>query len=212
MINDIHQRFWENTDVDKNEIINLSGVHPLKARNIYVYGSRVYRTNKKDSDFDIVLTAGSLLDHTEIKSDKYNIHVHTPDKFKEDLNNYLVYALECFYAPDWAKVQIKEPFADFKINPNKLKQSILTQSANTWHGAKYKFGTGDVLRALKTGFHAIKAVQFGIQILETGKISDFSANNDLLIDIRGCEFYDWRPFKEKYLPLKIELEEKFKSL
>jgi len=196
------------------EIYELSKpkVHPLKVRNVYVYGSRVYGSNRPDSDFDIVMVAGHMLPHEEIKSEKYNIHIHTPDKFKADLLNYKMYALECFFAPDWAKVLIKESYRDdFSLNEAKFKQSILTQSSNTWSDAKYKFQTGDIHKGLKTGFHALKVLQFGIQILDKGWIYDFGANNDLLLEIKNSEFYDWKPFKEKYLPLKIELEEKFKK-
>lgn len=194
------------------EIINLSGVHPLKIRNVYIYGSQVYGTNTKNSDFDIVMTAGALLNHEEIRDEKYNIHVHTPDKFKTDLKNYMLHCLECFYAPDWAKLQIKETYEDFTIVPNKLKQSILTQSSNTWNNAKYKFNNGDIYRGLKSGFHAIKALEFGCQILEQGKIYNFASLNDLLYEIKDSEYYDWKPFKEQYLPIKIDFENKFKAL
>jgi len=54
-------------------------------------------------------------------------------------------------------------------------------------------------------------LEFGLQILDYGRINDFSSNNQLLEEIRSCEFYDWKPFKEKYLALKIEFEEKFKN-
>lgn len=198
--------------LDLKEIIALSEVHPLKVRNVYVYGSRVYGSNRPDSDYDIILVAGALLNHEEIRNEKYNVHIHTPDKFKSDLNNYMMHCLECFYAPDWAKLQEKEKYADFSINSNKLKQSILTQSSQTWTHAKYKFQTGDIHRGLKSGFHAIKALDFGIQILEQGKIYNFGANNELLFEIMNSEYYDWKPFKEKYLDLKIQFEEKLKAI
>lgn len=196
-----------------SEILDLLApkVHPLKVRNVYVYGSRVYGSNRPDSDFDIVVVAGHMLPHEEIKNEKYNIHIHTPDKFKADLFAYKVYALECFFAPEWAKVSIKESYNDFSINEAKFKQSILTQSSNTWSDAKYKFQTGDIHRGLKTAFHAIKVLQFGQQILDKGFIYDFGANNELLSEIKNSEFYDWKPLKEKYLPLKIELERQFKE-
>ncbi len=187
-------------------------IHPLKIRNVFVYGSRVYGSHRPDSDFDIILIGGAMLNHEEIKSEKYNIHIHTPDKFKQDLNNYTMHCLECFYAPDWAKILVKEPYADFGIkNVDKFKQSILTQSSQTWTHAKYKFQTGDIHRGLKSGFHAIKCLEFGLQILNFGQIKDFGANNDLLAEIKESSYYDWKPFKEKYLPLKIQLEEEFKN-
>ncbi len=197
---------------DLAEIIELSGINRLKVRNVYVYGSRVYGYNRPDSDFDIMFIAPNLLDHTEIKNPKYNIHIVNPDKFKNDVMKYEMHALECIFAPDWAKLQIKETFADFKIDNSKFKQSILTQSSQDWHHAKYKFQIGDGEKALKSAYHSFKTLMFGIQILEQGKIYDFSQCNDLHAQITNEDFYEWKPLKEKYLSQKIEIENNFKKI
>lgn len=57
--------------VDVNKIIELSGVHPLKVRNIYIYGSQVYGYSRKVSDYDVVLVAPGTQPR-EIKDEKYN--------------------------------------------------------------------------------------------------------------------------------------------
>lgn len=91
-------------NIDLKEIIELSGIHPLKVRNVYVFGSRVYGYNRENSDFDIIMVAPNLEKHKEIRGEKYNIHIVTPDSFKEELlRNYKMTYMECVYAPEWAK-------------------------------------------------------------------------------------------------------------
>ena len=198
-------------DIDTQEIINLSGIHPLKVKNIYIYGSQIYGTNRPDSDYDVIMVAGNLLEHQEIKSEKYNIHIHTHDKFKRELLNHDIHNLECIFAPDWAKLQEKENY-NFALNKDKLKKTLLSQSHNSWHKAKMKFLEGDAYNGNKSGFHALRILMFGIQVAEYGKIINYSAANDLFYEIDNSNFYDWDQFKNKYLDYKKELENTFKLL
>ena len=68
------------------DIILHSGLHPKRVHNIYVFGSRVYKTNSDNSDWDIIMVANNSVEAIELKLEKYNIHIYTPDKFKEDLD------------------------------------------------------------------------------------------------------------------------------
>ena len=197
------------------DIINASGLHPLKTRNIYIYGSQVYGTAREGSDWDIILVGANLLAHEELKKkfgdELLNIHIITPDKFSEGLKNHDIMNLECIFAPSWAKLQEKISVEDFVVNPKKLIKNNLAQSFDSWRGAKRRINDGDIYRGLKGVFHSLKMLMFAIQILEHGKIVDYSAANYLYSEIHGCDEYDWDYFRDKYLPLKVELEKKLKS-
>lgn len=197
------------------EIISKAGIHPLKVRNIYLYGSRVYGTNRADSDFDIILIGTSLVEHKEMQESigdsQLNIHIITPDKFKRDLESHNIMNLECFFSPEWTRIQEKESLK-FVLNKKKLAKNIIAQSFNSWQGGKFKLNEGDIYRGLKSVFHSLKMLLFAIQIMEHGKIVDFSAANYLHSEINDCDEIDWEYFREKYLPFKIELENKLKNL
>lgn len=193
------------------EIIKETNLHPLKIKNIFIYGSRCYGTNREDSDYDFLVVANNLLEASEIKGQKYNIHIHTPDKFKRALQYHDIHALECIYAPDWAKLQIKEEYP-FKLDKLRLKKSLLNSSHNSWTKAKMKLNECDIYSGTKSAFHSLRILIFGIQIAEHGRIIDFSEANYLWKKIDACEELEWDSFKEEYLPLKIELEKKFKAL
>lgn len=199
-------------EIDKEEIISLSKVHPARVKSIYLFGSRVYGTNRPDSDYDIILVGSSLIEATEIRSGKYNIHVHTPDKFKRDLYNHDVHNLECIYAPESAIIYEAEKYS-FKLDKNRLKKSFLSASHNSWMKAKNRIIECDVEGGVKSAFHSMRILMFGIQIAKHGKIIDFSeANGMWTIMDQFDESYEWQPFKEMFLPEKIKLEKEFKKL
>jgi len=213
---------------NKEAIITASGVHPLKVRNIYVYGSRVYGTARDGSDWDIIMVASHLLAHEEkrvtIKAAKpiydgdgndlsgvlLNIHIITPDKFTSDLKLPNIMNLECAFAPDWAKLQEKMTLS-YKVEVKRLIKNNLAQSYSSWNGGKRKIREYNIDKGIKSIFHSLRMLMFAAQIAEHGKIVDYSVANDLYSEITDSDEFEWDYFKEKYLPLKVQLEEKLKS-
>jgi len=197
------------------QIIEKVEIHPLKTRNIYLYGSRIYGTSNEDSDYDIILIGASLLEHSEknlkIDGKRLNVHIITPDVFKRGLENHDIMNLECYFSPDWARLQEKEQLK-FVLNKKKLAKNIIAQSFNSWQGGKHRLNEGDNYRGLKSIFHSLKMLMFAIQILEHGKIIDYTSANYLHKEINDCNEIDWEYFRETYLPFKIELENKLKKL
>lgn len=196
------------------DVIKASAVHPLKIKNITIYGSRIYGTSREQSDYDIIMVASNLNVHDEIRTRHngtlLNIHIITPDKFKEDLERPNIMNLECIFAPGWAKLQEKLALP-YEINVKKLIKNILAQSFSSWQGGKLKIRKYDFPRGSKSIFHSLRMLMFATQIAEHGKIVDFSAANHLYSGIVDSDEIEWSYFKEKYLPLKVQLEEKLKS-
>ena len=199
----------------KEEIITASGVHPLKVRNIYLYGSRVYGTAKPESDYDIIMIASHLLAHEEkratVNGVLLNIHIITPDKFTSDLKMPNIMNLECAFAPDWAKLQEKMTLS-YKVEIKRLIKNNLAQSYSSWNGGKRKIREYNIDKGIKSIFHSLRMLMFAAQIAEHGKIVDYSVANDLYSEITDSDEFEWEYFKEKYLPLKVQLENKLKSL
>lgn len=196
------------------EVIAAAGVHPLKVKNIFLYGSRVYGTANETSDWDIIMIASHMLAHEEkkvtVNGALLNIHIFTPDYFKEELKLHHPRALECLFAPEWIVLLNKVPLAQ-EINIKRLVMDTLNESRNRWRRAKnaileYNFYTGQ-----KSAFHSLRILIFAIQVAEHGKIIDYSAANYLYPQIVGVDEIDWDFYKETFLPTKIELEEKLKT-
>jgi predicted nucleotidyltransferase len=196
------------------EIIKASGVHPLKTRNVFMYGSRVYGTAKETSDWDIIMIASHMLAHEEKKETVngalLNIHIFTPDYFKEELKNHIPRALECLFAPEWIILKNKVPLTQ-EINVKRLVMTTLHESGSRWKRAKMCILDNNFYTGQKSLFHSIRVLIFALQVAEHGKIVDYSEANYLYPQIVECDEIDWNYYKEKFLPIKIELEEKLKT-
>lgn len=200
----------------KEDVITAIGIHPLKVKDIFIYGSQVYGSATETSDYDIaVVTGGVLLPHEEkrltVKGAKLNIHIYTPDVFADALKKHDIMNLECIFAPDWARLQEKTVYSK-EIDVKKFISHNLTQSFTSWKQGKMKLDDGNIEKGVRSIFHSLRMLMFAAQILEHGKITNFSVANELYEEILYCNEYDWDYYKEKYLPLKKELEEKLKSL
>jgi predicted nucleotidyltransferase len=198
----------EDINISLQEVKDLVALPEWKILNVYMYGSRVYGTFHQDSDFDFLVLANSLDREKELKRGRYNIHIHTPDKFQDDLWAFHMVNMECIFAPSFAKLQEKIEYRKaFGFDPFKLKKSILKQSHDSWMKSKMKFREMDLERATKSLFHSLRMLLFGAQLVEEGEIVDFSEANHYWEEISGMEEYKWNVFKEKFLPLKKQLEE-----
>ena len=203
-------------NIDKNEIISISKIHPSKVWNIYLYGSRVYGTSDVNSDYDIMITGGSTLETQEIyaatPSRQYNIHIHVPNKFEDDLRKHDIHTLECIWAPDFAKIQIKKDYnTEFNIDKVVLKKKLFTQSHDSWVKGCRKIKETDIYRGAKSIYHSLRILMFGIQISKNGRIINFEDGNSLYSEIMAADEYTWDYYKGKYLPLKKELEKRFRD-
>lgn len=199
----------------KEELIEAVGINKLKIRDIFIYGSQVYGSAHEGSDYDIVMVAGALLPHEEkrltLNGVNLNVHVYTPDIFKQALQKHDIMNLEAVFAPEWAILQEKSNYSR-EVIAKKLIKNNLTQSQSSWFNGKMKIKDGNITKGVKGIFHSMRMLMFAAQIIEHGKIVDFSVGNSLYEEMMDCDEFEWSYYKEKYLPLKVELEEKLKSL
>jgi len=158
------------------DIILHSGLHPKRVYNIYVFGSRVYSTHSENSDWDIIMVANNSVEAIELKGEKYNIHIYTPDKFKEDLEWHRINNLECIYAPTWAKLQENTTY-NLDINFPKLRHATSHISSNSWVKCKKKLEIGDYYTGIKSIFHSLRIPMFATQVATKGTIYDFEVAN-----------------------------------
>lgn len=203
--------------VDKNtskkileESIRASKLHSSKIHNVYIFGSRVYNTYKKDSDWDIIIVANNSVSNTEIKHPIYNLHILTPDKFQEDLDWHRPNALECLFSPNWAKLQENRKF-NFQLNKSKLRHSISHTNSNSWVKAKKKLAQDEYLIGIKSLFHAIRIPMFGIQMVNSNKIENFECANFLWEELMSKK-WNWEELDKKYRELNNKTMSEFRKI
>ena len=193
------------------DIIRTSGIHPSRIFNIYIFGSRAYNTFKPDSDWDVIMVANNSVESTEIRRGLFNIHIYTPDKFKADLDWHRINNLECIYAPDWAKLKETIKYNDFKIDPNKLRHAISHISSNSWVKAKKKLLEGEYNIGIKSFFHSLRIPMFGIQILQSGRITDFTCANHIWDKLKRGR-WTWNELDTEFRELHNNILTEFRKL
>jgi predicted nucleotidyltransferase len=194
-----------------DDIIRTSGIHPSRVFNVYIFGSRVYGTSSSDSDWDVIMVANNSVESTEIRRGLYNIHVYTPDKFKADLDWHRINNLECIYAPDWAKLKETIKYDSFVIEPKKLRHAISHISSNSWVKCKKKLTIADdYYTGIKSLFHSIRIPMFATQIMQHGRITDFSCANHIWDKLKRGR-WSWEMIEDEFKLLHNSVLSEFRK-
>jgi len=201
--------------------MQYQGEFPHPVTNIYEFGSRVYGSNDEnsDSDFIMVCTSEFYKEQIQGKETDINVHWYTVEQFQGLLNNHDIQMLECFFLPD-RFIKRENVLFNFKLDKQKLRTSISTITSNSWvKGKKKLIVTGDYDQriALKSIFHSLRILDFGIQIAEYGNIVNYSSMNYILTDLKKMsESYQrlelWEAIDQKYRSLFNKLSSHFKTL
>jgi len=190
------------------DILNITNIHPKRIINIYMFGSSVYGNVNKNSDRDFIVIAKSSITEKEFKSDIYNIHLLSEDRFLLGLKNHNIRDLECIYAPAWAKLVTNKDF-DFEINKPSLRHSISHSNSISYVKSKKKLAQGDYYIGIKSLFHSMRIANFGIQLATENKITDFTSCNWIWDEINSKK-WTWEELDARWKPYNNELMHDFR--
>jgi hypothetical protein len=199
------------------EICEALNLDYSKVLNIYPYGSKIYRCDDEYSDSDHIivfksslLPSGAFKDNAISSSDREIQGVcYSRSGFIDAINNYDITALECIFLPEDKIIQKKMNFGITKYNEKEFAKKIITKASSSWHFATLANKDGNIESCAKNVFHALRILDFGIQIKENQKIIDYSSMNkikDKIYDAETINYFD--PYD--YYPLFLELSEKIK--
>jgi predicted nucleotidyltransferase len=192
------------------DIIAHSGLHTKRVHNIYVFGSTVYGTNSEKSDIDIIMVANNSVEAIELKLEKYNIHIYTPDKFKEDLEWHRINNLECIFAPTWAKIQENITY-NLDIDFPKLRHATSHISSNSWIKAKKKIFQDEYHTGIKSLFHSLRIPMFATQVATKGTIYDFEVANHIW-DKLISKVWTWEELDQEFREIRNEILTDFRKV
>lgn len=182
--------------------------------NLYCFGSHVYGTNDAQSDWDyvaIVQTIPSSGSH--IEKDGVDIQFYTVYEFQHNLDMHDMKAVECFFNPAHTKQTTLE--FSFVLDKYMLRQSVSKMMNDSWDKGKKKLRIQEDFNlriALKSLFHSIKIVGFGIQIANSGNIEKYDEYTYVLKDLYNIanRYNDLHLQSERELLCK-EIEQKYRQ-
>ena len=183
--------------------------------NIYPYGSHVYGNATDNSDNDYVIVAKSAFlsngsfKNNAISNKDFSIQgiLYSRTGFIDALNNYDITALECIFLPDELVIQKKWAFKLSKDTHNDLAKKLISKSSMSMYAAKNHKKRDNIELAKRGVFHAIRILEFGIQIKEHGRIVNYSSCNQLKAEIMGTKDFH----TSTYDPTLRQLEDRLKS-
>lgn len=187
------------------------------ALNIYHYGSFVYGTFIEGvSDYDYIVVvpdAMSNLDEQQFEFNNCQYTVHSEKSWQEMLDRCDVDAIESYFLPSKFVIKETKKFqAD--ITKEKIRSSFSRVASNSFVKCKKKLEVAESYNPAigkKSLWHSLRIVDFGIQILEYGKIVDYTSLNHLHEEIVMSQNNDWEYFKQKYKPVYNALKTKFRT-
>jgi hypothetical protein len=179
-------------------LLDRLGLQEQDVLNVYPYGSRVYGTFRKNSDYDfVVITAKEQ--PKEFSDNLVNVFFFTPKQFQQRLQDHEISALECIFLPEGMKWKEKMAF-DFKLHMPQLRQSLLTKAKDAFRLSEKSVDSQSGMPTLsgrKSLFHALRIIQFGIQIAGEGCITDYAVENQHFEKIM-TSYFDWPTQLEEY--------------
>ena len=176
---------------------------------VFPYGSRVYSTARKQSDYDYIVTIKNKANE-QFSNSLININFYTPNEHQKRLNDHEISALECHFLPDNLRIKHSGLYG-FKLDLVKLRHSLSAKSSNSWAKAHKKLTVEkdfDLDLGRKSLFHSFRIIDFGIQIATHGKIVDYGSCNDLFKEIMN--HYTWNSMFEEYKKRYNELCSEFR--
>lgn len=194
---------------------------------IYDYGSTVYGYKEPtDRDFIVVIK----VDHNIHKSDfhqqldvlGYDVTVVNDGMFMNMLNRHEITQIECINLPE-NKIQYidplwKEQTDKFVVDKGKLRCGISMKANNSYVKAKKKlvvFEDYDLTCSIKSLWHSFRILDFGTQLAEHGKITDFTSMNYLypvIVELYDMYNNDWDKIHADAKPIHNAAASKFKLL
>lgn len=174
---------------------------------LYEYGSTVYGTVTEDSDIDYIAVVESDEDLLYgVRNENCDYTVYSESMFIKAIQDHKASVLECIF-----QHENDEYRKYFELNTEKLRREFSSIASNSYVKCKKKIKDGDTRTGLKSLFHSLRILEFGIQIAISGKIRNYSCANHYLNTIMKIGG-DWDMLHEVFKPIHNSLKSTFKIL
>lgn len=198
-----------------DKILKITGITDFLA--VYQYGSRVYGTARPDSDYDFVVVANT--EEKEYNQDNYNIHVLKPETFQQKLHDHDNMAIECHFLP--ARHVLISHAWDFTLDRQKLRHAFSAKASNSFVKCKKKLTveTGQEWIGIKSMFHSIRIINFGIQLAVHERIKDYGGADYEWLKIRDMaekmevnNSWSWEVIHKEFKPIYNQYMSEFRKV
>lgn len=186
---------------------------------VYVYGSRIYGTNREDSDWDLMVI---LQDESEFLpggvTDKYfevgifDLTVMKLQTLVAQIEAHNMQRLELIWSPV-SGLMARDLKQFFHLDLKLLRTAVSTISNKCMGYAKILWlKEEDVAKSKKNIFHSIRYCLFGTQIAVHGRIINYSVANQYLTEMMADNEEDWNQINHRYGLIARQMHKIFLSV
>eukprot|EP01124_Arcella_intermedia_P006836 TRINITY_DN14131_c0_g1_i1.p1 TRINITY_DN14131_c0_g1~~TRINITY_DN14131_c0_g1_i1.p1 ORF type:complete len:651 (-),score=166.09 TRINITY_DN14131_c0_g1_i1:9-1961(-) len=170
--------------------------------NIYLFGSRLHQCATQSSDYDyIVILEGPYFFGSKVHDDGiFNLNSYHRKHFQDLITENIVWAMMVNWLPQSCILKETHKFSE-NIRLPTLKRAILMDSSHNFAKAKRLWMEGDHKKAKKNIVHGLRWLMFGEQIIETGRIEDFTLGNNYWNEVTQDPAKEWGHYEAKFRPL-----------
>lgn len=190
---------------------------------LYHYGSVVYETASECSDIDYICIVNS--ENSKFNGEQVSFYINnikqdvqfvTASHFQALLSSHSIWAVECFFLPKSHKLIETTQFT-FSLDKSLLRRSFSATSSNSWAKCFKKIEVeNEPYIGLKSLFHSLRILMFGIELAENNTITLNNQNiNKLYKEIMSLMYTDNCNklfIKQKYQPLFNSLSSHFRKV
>jgi hypothetical protein len=164
--------------------------------NVYTFGSRCVGLSKPNSDFDFIcVVKGAYYPGPKLIEKKHiNLNIFSLEYFQFLINENIVWVLQNLYLPSHFTLKEERKF-DVCVKKECVRKGALMDAFHNWQKAKRlwyqkKISTfsqkknpfsirreGDIPKSKKNIAHGLRYLNYGFQLIKTGKIYDLTEPN-----------------------------------
>lgn len=213
----VNQRLFDifkNYNVDLAAIARVANVSESGIYNIYAWGSSLFGLQDENSDVDLIVVADSPVAVKEIKALGLDIAIYTPQRFQSEIESIVVPMSESMSAlsdrvftvynmtdPSNIKYKILERITFFSTNSKaEIKDAAGRFKEEKWSSIEEAFFKSDVTAWKKRLWITIRNLVFFAQIMKDNRITDVTAANSYLEDIRSKSFDTYPKLYDYFYP------------
>lgn len=174
----------------------------------YRYGSRAYECHTQESDYDFIVVVESDNPNLyySVNMKDTNFTVYSEQMFIKRIKEHHISALECIFLYKSDKYR-----EHFELDLGQLRRSISAVASNSYVKCKKKLKDGEKYIGMKSMFHSLRILNFGIQIAKYGEIKNYSSAN-VFLELIGDTEPEWAELDKRFKPIYNMLKSYFKKL
>jgi hypothetical protein len=199
-----------------DKILNALEIQKDLILGIYLYGSRLHQCHSENSDFDLFIVYNIEKINKIKENEKYQISGHLMDlkTYKSLIENHDAVILLTLWMKNEQIIFETEEMLKYRksvfIDVKRIERSFLDVERMCLLRSKRYFNK-DKKKSLKNFVHGIRFLIFGNQIVNNGKIDDYTNGNEYFDEIMNFKFNSWEECYQRVKPIFDKFRKEMKD-